>query len=696
MQETGDDKAAQNGSAFETDYTSPDIIEYRFHGFRLDVTTHSLYDPDGELRNLSMRALDTLKLLIEHRGQALAKNTLLETVWPDTFVQENNLNQVISSIRKALGDSKNSSQFIKTLIGKGYCFVADLEEIRAHKTTPATTVPVSDALQHVPPLPAHFVTETAARRRPGSATVYGAVLMLAMLGILGLGYRLKKADVDPATATAQTSENNIVNALTGGEINGIMRGSIAVLPFTNLSGDGSRAQQTFAMGLHDELINQLSQMRSLKIVSRNSVITPALQGLSLQELGAKLHVGSVITGSIMFIEDQARIKLQMLNPANGVITWAYDYDIDTGSLKDMIEANRAMAAEVAHALESDVSMVTYPEILSSPTSSFEAYRYNMAARHAYNNQNFRKTLSLSKRALALDPNYQGALYHFARSHFYLASSPLDGMTTEDHMKRSLESAERLIALAPDKYEGYVLKASVLGALKDWEGVMAEVAHLKAMNAPLWELQPLAPVLMSLGYYQLSINILQANIQVEPLNGFGRGFLMAAYEAVGSSMQARMEYDIGEELTPQWWGDVVNFFIALGRGEQFSDFDALQGTSDEVKEMLQDIYTGDRARTLSKLNAAMYGQVSSTSRYVHYAAIAALLDEHGLAVDFLKRSVRDMPIHLHWIWQPVFRETWNHPQFVTLLEDTDVLNYWQQHGLPSICDTRHEEYFICHR
>jgi len=202
--------------------------------------------------------------------------------------------------------------------------------------------------------------------------------------------------------------------------------------------------------------------------------------------------------------------------------------------------------------------------------------------------------------------------------------------------------------------------------------------------------------MSLGYYQLSINILQANIQVEPLNGFGRGFLMAAYEAVGSSMQARMEYDIGEELTPQWWGDVVNFFIALGRGEQFSDFDALQGTSDEVKEMLQDIYTGDRARTLSKLNAAMYGQVSSTSRYVHYAAIAALLDEHGLAVDFLKRSVRDMPIHLHWIWQPVFRETWNHPQFVTLLEDTDVLNYWQQHGLPSICDTRHEEYFICHR
>jgi len=673
----------------ETD-NSRHILEYRFQGYRLDLTTHSLYDPQGELLTLSSRALDTLKLLIENRGNALSKNYLIETIWPDTFVQENNLNQVISSIRKALGDSKNSSQFIKTLVGKGYCFVADLEEIRASDLED-TAAEIGGDEYDDPGLGSSHTTTT---RVPVQATkrsaAYAFVLALLVLGAFTTIAWLQPFGSGPVLEDLASS--NLADTSTGSDQ--VISGSIAVLPFTTLATDPTRDQNTFTLGLHDELINQLSQLTSLKIVARDSVVTPNLKELPLQEIGKLLHVESIITGSVMFIDDFARIKLQMLDPASGVITWAYDYDIDTGSLKDMIETNKTMAAQVSQALEADVSMVTYPEILASPTESFEAYRYNMAARRAYNNQDFRKALSLSKQALALDPDYQGALYNFARAHFYMSSNPLEGMTTKDHLKRTMETAERLIELAPDKYEGYVIKAIVLGSKRDWQGAMAEVKRLKKMDAPLWELQPLAPVLMSLGEFDLTIDILKANIQVEPLNGYGRGFLMAAYEAVGNNIQSRMEYHIGEELTPNWWGDVVNFFLTLGRDEKIPDLETFQGTSDEVKALLSQIYDGDRDRIVSTLHKLLYAKAPTTSINVHYAAIAALLDEHELAIAFMKRSTADLRIHLHWIWQPVFRETWDHPDMVELLEENGVLAFWQENGPPSLCQQPGMDVFVC--
>lgn len=667
------------------------ILEYRFQGYRLDLASHSLYGPGGELLTLSSRALDTLKLLIEHRGIALSKNFLLETVWPDTFVQENNLNQVISSIRKALGDSKESSHFIKTLVGKGYCFVAELEVIRASDLENAAATETSAADHGVATENSSRATTIHVPRRTARPLAYATVLVMLLLGGITAITWLRSFEKQPALEVSGIADS-AADVQVG--LDQIISGSIAVLPFTNLTADPTREQSTFTLGLHDELINQLSQVTSLKIVARDSVFTPTLGELPIQEMGKILHVESIITGSVLFIEDFARIKLQMLNPATGVISWSYDYDIDTGNLKDMIDANRTMATQVSQALEADVSMVTYPEILVSPTESFEAYRYNMAARRAYNNQDFHKAWSLSKRALALDPNYQGALYNYARSHFYLASNPLEGLTTNDHLKRSLESAQRLIELAPEKFEGYVLKAAVLGARRDWQGAMAEVKRLEKMNAPLWELQPLAPVLMSLGEFGLTIEILEANSQMEPLNGQGRGFLMAAYEAVGNSMQARMEYEIGEELTPDWWGDVVNFFLLLGRNEKIPDLATFQGTSDDVKAMLSQLYDGDRDRIVSQLHELIYAEAPTTSRNVHYAAIAALLDEHELAIAFMKRSTSDLRVHLHWIWQPVFRDTWNHPDMVELLEDNGVLDYWRQYGPPSLCQQTYLDVFVC--
>ena len=94
--------------------------------FRLNVQDKSLADPAGQPIQISHRALDTLAVLVRNRGNTLSKATLIETVWPDVYVEANNLNQAITGIRKALGDNKEASRFIKTFKGKGYCFLDDV------------------------------------------------------------------------------------------------------------------------------------------------------------------------------------------------------------------------------------------------------------------------------------------------------------------------------------------------------------------------------------------------------------------------------------------------------------------------------------------------------------------------------------------------------------------------------------------
>src|SRR5215468_4443237 len=101
---------------------------YEFGPFRLDPLKRRLLR-DGEVVRLTPKAFDLLLVLVEARGQTLEKDELLEKVWPDTIVEENNLNQNITALRKLLGDSRQESQYIATISKLGYRFVADVKAI---------------------------------------------------------------------------------------------------------------------------------------------------------------------------------------------------------------------------------------------------------------------------------------------------------------------------------------------------------------------------------------------------------------------------------------------------------------------------------------------------------------------------------------------------------------------------------------
>src|SRR3954466_5288846 len=100
---------------------------YAFDGFRLDVGERVLFGERGVVP-LTPKAFDTLLVLVENSGHVIGKEELMRKVWPDSFVEENNLAQNISMLRKALGEESGGQKYIETVPKRGYRFAAEVRE----------------------------------------------------------------------------------------------------------------------------------------------------------------------------------------------------------------------------------------------------------------------------------------------------------------------------------------------------------------------------------------------------------------------------------------------------------------------------------------------------------------------------------------------------------------------------------------
>src|SRR3982751_3775062 len=97
---------------------------YAFGDFRLDQGRRTLLGPDGAPVRLAAKAFETLSYLVEHAGSVVDKDELMRAVWPDTAVEENNLTQNISQLRRLFGEGRGEHRYIATVPGRGYQLVA--------------------------------------------------------------------------------------------------------------------------------------------------------------------------------------------------------------------------------------------------------------------------------------------------------------------------------------------------------------------------------------------------------------------------------------------------------------------------------------------------------------------------------------------------------------------------------------------
>jgi eukaryotic-like serine/threonine-protein kinase len=112
---------------------------YEFGHFRLDPVERLLYR-DGEVVTLTAKIFDILLVFVRNSGRTLDKEEVMREVWPDQLVEEGNLTRNVSTLRKALGESRDDHRYIVTIPGRGYRFVADVRETQAEDAKPSGAV----------------------------------------------------------------------------------------------------------------------------------------------------------------------------------------------------------------------------------------------------------------------------------------------------------------------------------------------------------------------------------------------------------------------------------------------------------------------------------------------------------------------------------------------------------------------------
>jgi adenylate cyclase len=184
--------------------------------------------------------------------------------------------------------------------------------------------------------------------------------------------------------------------------------SIAILPFTNMSGDPE--QEYFSDGITEDIITDLSKIAGLMVIARNSSFTYKGRSVDVRTVGRELGVRSVLEGSIRRVGKRVRITAQLVDATTGGHLWGERYDRD---LTDIFEVQDDVTRRIVNALKVTLSPAENARLTAGGTSSMDAYDYVLRGRELLlgktkNRETFEQSIKLFMRALELDPNYSKA------------------------------------------------------------------------------------------------------------------------------------------------------------------------------------------------------------------------------------------------------------------------------------------------
>jgi TolB-like protein/DNA-binding winged helix-turn-helix (wHTH) protein/cytochrome c-type biogenesis protein CcmH/NrfG len=411
---------------------------YEFGPFVLDAAKRRLLR-DGETVRLTPKAFETLTALVEVRGKTIGKDELLKRVWGDTVVEENNLNQSITALRKALGDSRSESQYIATIPGQGYRFVADVREV------------VDDAVSVVEAVASPVAAETRRSRlsRPWLISIGAVVLVAALAGVISW---TRSSAPDPFNIS-----------------------SVMVLPLENLSRDAS--QEYFADGMTDALIGDLARINGLRVISRTSSMHYKGSTKPLPEIASELNVDGVVEGTVQRSGDRILVRAQLIHARSDTHLWVQTYERDVKDVLTMqSEIAQAIAREVQAKAQSDQPQAQKPV----RPRAFDEY---LQGRYLYWNkrteENLQKAIEHFQNAIREDPNYALPYAGLADCYNAMGSVQVASIPPLDARKRAEEAATKALALDSSLAEAHTSLGYVHNFNWNWNA--AEQSFKRALE-----------------------------------------------------------------------------------------------------------------------------------------------------------------------------------------------------------------------
>ncbi len=223
-----------------------------------------------------------------------------------------------------------------------------------------------------------------------------SVLTLALISLLISIYTLTDKNKDKTESTVA-----LTNEL-----------SVAVLPFKNLSED--RNNQHFADGIMDDIINHLSAIKELRVISRTTMDQYKESTKTIPEIGKELKVSYVIESTIQKYQDSVRLIIQLIEAENDKNVWAQDFRRE---FKNIFSLESEIAKKVASELKATISPNELERIERIPTENMDAYNFYLKGNYSFNSNNNDSLLAYKKilyRTLELDPDFAMAYAALAR------------------------------------------------------------------------------------------------------------------------------------------------------------------------------------------------------------------------------------------------------------------------------------------
>lgn len=625
---------------------------YEFGRFSLNPAERELLR-DSESVPLTPKAFDILLILVENGGRIVGKDDLMKRVWPNTFVEEGNLTQNVSLLRKALGETANGPQFIETIPRRGYRFVAPVRksgEVNSVQALPrsnpsesletdgrATTASTGQKAERFEPTEGLF---SGIRRRLPAIGVGLAAIVLGVGGITYFGGRGK--------------------ATEGASIQ-----SIAVLPFIDDSPDAE------AQYLDDEivesLVNSLTRLPKLRVIPRSVMVNYKGRTVDPRQIARELNVRAVVTGRVHRHGDTISIQAELIDLDSVSQLWGQHYD---RRLADILLVQEDIARDIFENLRLRLNVEEQKQL--------EAYRLYLKGRNAWNKRTeagLQQGIEYFQKAIDTDPNYAAAYAGLADCYnmlvVYGVRQPQDGFPkakeaavkaleideslaeahtslafTKFRWDRDRVEAEREFRLAikykPTYAPAHQWYSSYLVALERFDEAIAEAKKTQ-------ELEPLSLIASShlgwilylAGQNDLAIEQCTRILELDPNFFPARRYLGLAYEQKGMYQKAIAEFQKSVQLSGS------PLMLAL-LGHAY----AVSGKTAEARKVLGDLHELQNRRYVSPYTVA---------------AIYAALGEKDQAFKWLEKAYEERDVWLiNLKVDPVFSRLGSDKRFSDLL------------------------------
>jgi TolB-like protein/DNA-binding winged helix-turn-helix (wHTH) protein len=629
-----------------------------FKSFRLDTANHLLWR-NGDRVPLAPKAFDVLAYLVEHAGQLVTQDEILEALWSETYVNPEILRKYILEIRKTLGDRPDNPEFIETLPKRGYRFVAPV---------------IDESMAEPPDVPTSHATEEHATEEHATEEKVESITTNSERESSSRKHRLWKLaiiSVLAVAAAATIAGHHFLVARNGANASSVTNTSIVVLPFADLS--PAKDQEYFADGLAEQLINDLAKVSGLKVVGRSSAFQFRGKNEDVRDVGRKLDVANVLEGSVRREGNHVRITAELIKADDGFQLWSQTYDRE---IKDIFAVEDDIALAATQGLQLKLlggnGQPVVPNLRSTNPEAYQAYlQAQYFSGRGPSKEDLGRALAYTDTAIKLDERYAPAWALRSSVQNAMAEALLIDLT--EGFRKSREDAERAIALDPNLASAYLALANTqISCDWNWDAANTSVTKAAALEPGSVEVLRIRSYRSRiLGDLDQAIKLYEQVVTLDPLsaNSYWRlGYLLYA---AGRYDEARAEMQKALDLNPQ--GAYIHLtldkiLIAEGKPQQ-----ALAQIEKEPSEWARLTGQALAYHALGReqdSDAALADLITKYRTYVAYqiAEVYAYRGESDKSFEWLDHAYQQRDPGLPEVKSnPLFKDLHHDPRYTELLK-----------------------------